>query len=172
MNQPNTNQNAIFTIKENTMQNDEASNKNQLDDEAISVISFDIEKHWMIFKTGETYALTKIDIQLIDSLLKNKVAAYNVNEKVKFEKRINDFPHLNLQLTNYTINLGEYKRQYLAVKTTNGDIKVYINCLCNVDHKNWKSEMIHVKDGGKCYFNATINIKDASCSDLWVNGEA
>lgn len=169
--QSNTNQNAIFMIK-NSMHNDEPSNKIEFDDEAISVVSFDVEKHWMIFKTGETYSLTKSDMQLIDSLLKNKVDAYNVIEKVKFEQRINNFPNLKLQLKNYTINLNEYKRQYLAVKMANGEINVYINCFCSVDHKNSKNELIYVLDGGKCYFHTTINITDRTCSDLLVNGES
>ncbi len=169
INKPNANQKIKFTNKEISMENNEENN--QLVEETISIIPFDIQKHWMIFKTGENYSLTKSDLQLIDSLLQNKVDAYNAIEKVKFEKRKMEFPHLNLQLTNYTLNLDDYKRQYLAV-TTNGEIKVYVNCLCNVDHKNWKNEMIDVLDGGKCYFNTTINITDTTCSDLSVNGES
>lgn len=153
----------------------ELRNTNELEESSknpvFSTIPFDIKKHWMFHHDGENYELSITDIKRIDELLNQAVTEYNLIEKVKFVKKETDFPHLRLELSNYTIALKHYKRQYLAVKIKEEKI-VFIQCFCNEEHKNWQSEMIHVCDGGKCYFDVYINLTQKTTQPIAVNGEA
>ncbi|RZM20897.1 MAG: hypothetical protein EOO88_34860 [Pedobacter sp.] len=65
-----------------------------------------------------------------------------------------------------------YKRQYLAVVTLNGEKLVWANFLCSVYHFDWKKVALDVADGGKCYFNVLLNLITMSFSPLSVNGSA
>jgi len=141
-------------------------------DPSFSIILYNQKKHWMFFSEGEPHPLSQADLEKMDVILKSKIEEYNTSEIIKFEKRKKDFPHLDFKLSDYTIQLSEYKRQYLAVKTKTGESWVFVQCLCRVEHKNWEEEMIHVQDGGKCYFDLTINLSTNAVLSFIVNGEA
>ena len=51
-----------------------------------------------------------------------------------------------------------------------GEKVIWINCFCNDCNKNWKKEIIIVKDGGDCYFNLKINLMTKKYYDFLING--
>ena len=69
----------------------------------------------------------------------------------------------------FKIDLSQYKRQYCAYITKNGEKEVYVNCLCEVKNDSWKNEMYDVLGGGKCYFSGVINLTTNKFYDFNVN---
>ena len=145
--------------------------KQSAENPIFSIISFDSKKHWMFHSEGENYELTTTDINQIYELLTEAINDHNDIETAKFLKKQIDFPHLHLDVSNYTLSLDDYKRQYLAVKMKE-EIVVFVQCFCNKEHRNWQSEMIQVSDGGKCYFDVYINLTQNTIQTIAVNGEA
>ena len=59
------------------------------------------------------------------------------------------------------------------IQKNNGQKEVWVNCFCQLSGDNkWKTEVVHVADGGNCYFNFKINLTTKTCYDFAVNGVA
>ncbi len=103
--------------------------------------------------------LTGKDIQLIETLLTNAIKDYNKNKDIK-------------NLYGGYINNNNYNRQYVPYTNTSGEKKVFINCFCSgIEQFNyWKKQLVMVDDGGVCFFNVTINLKQQACGPLLING--
>ena len=101
----------------------------------------------LILKNVTPSKLTKQDIKIIDSLL----VIGTRNEK---------------------LDLKEYKRQYIVYVDEKGNKNVYINCFCSSDEFKdyWKKELVRVDDGGRCFFNVTINITKLYIEHIDING--
>jgi len=97
--------------------------------------------------------LAKEDFKIIEVLLRKSVQDYNIGkEKI--------------------IDLRYYKRQYSPYIDENGDKLVGINCFCSISGTdNWKTESVFVKDGGKCFFQARINLSRKEVEFFQTNGE-
>ena len=129
----------------------------------------------------------------------SKIAILEDNERTKlteeewqsieqiFQKAINDYN----QNTNNKIDVKNYLRQYVVSENETGEKKVWINCFCDKGEEyrktrrkrrekygiittrdNWKEEVVQVLDGGKCYFNLTVNLSNETYYDFSINGEA
>jgi hypothetical protein len=79
---------------------------------------------------------------------------------------------LNGVIVKNNIDLKRYKRQYVAVINNKGEKEIWINFFCNDCDKDWKKEIIIVKDGGDCFFNLKINLTTKKYYDFMINGEA
>ncbi len=69
--------------------------------------------------------------------------------------------------------LEDYNRQFVGGEMESGDKIIWVNCFCSSESenmKNWKKEIILVADGGNCFFNVKINLKNKAYYDLLVNG--
>lgn len=67
----------------------------------------------------------------------------------------------------------DYNKQFIGGIDSSGDKIVWINCFCKSregDFKNWKKDIIQVKDGGNCFLNVTVNITKRSYTSFMVNG--
>ncbi len=67
----------------------------------------------------------------------------------------------------------DYCQQFVGATDANGDRIIWVNCFCKDQEsqfKNWKNNIVTVKDGGNCFFNITINISENSYTSLDVNG--
>lgn len=104
-----------------------------------------------IFANCKPSDLNENNIQLIDSLLKKCVSE---KENV------------------LSINLKEYKRQYIAVTNEKGEKEVWINCFCGSWSASSKKGIFIVLDGGDCFFNLKINLTTKIYYDFTVNGDA
>jgi hypothetical protein len=78
-----------------------------------------------------------------------------------------------------TVNrlLNRKPEDYLAVVgavNSNGEKIIWINCFCKTEEssfKDWKKNIVLVKDGGNCFFNLKANITTNTFTDFFVNGE-
>lgn len=131
--------------KSSTESNSAVSNK-------FMIFYFDPTKHNWIFKDGKSSGLANTELLEINSLLSESVSSYNTNQKSK-------------------INLNEYKFQYLPIINSFDEKEIWVNAFCG-ESKNWKEELVLVKDGGKCYWQTIINLTKKSVESLRVNGEA
>ena len=117
--------------------------------------------------------ITKAEMKRTDSLLNIAVNRYNIDAEKEYFQLKKTNPGLQFTLDNFTINLRYYKRQYVARYNSIGEKEVWVNCFCNTpDNDNWLMFITYVCDGGKCYFNATINLSQNKYVDFWANGQA
>lgn len=67
------------------------------------------------------------------------------------------------------IDIARYKFQIVPLKSNTGQKTFWINSFCNGGSANWKVELYQVADGGKCFFNAKVNLTNSTYFDLIVN---
>ena len=125
-----------------------------------------------LFKNATPASLTQTEIEEIEIILKQCIAAYNPGRQLQFDTISKAHPEYNIKVDNFVINLPRYKRQYIAVINSAGQKEVWVNCFCQHFDTNWRTEILMVEDGGNCYFNLTINLATKTYSKLSVNGEA
>ncbi|HVF96025.1 MAG TPA: hypothetical protein VM871_01815 [Flavisolibacter sp.] len=136
------------------------TDKIQFDTSKTAVISFTLGENYPFDSSYKPAALTRDEIQIIDSLLIKCVADYNNSLPERFK-------HNRINLTEKS-----YKKQLVAVTNKDGDKEVWVNCFCDTLNKNWRKEILLVQDGGRCYFNFKINLTQNKCYHLIVNGES
>jgi len=68
--------------------------------------------------------------------------------------------------------LKNYRRQYVAVCTDNGEKQVWVNFLCADLNGDWKHVALSVDDGGKCFFQLFINVTRRKAIKLIPGGSA
>ena len=135
----------------------------QIDTSKIVVLAFNQAGNWPFENNYKPVSLSNHELIVIDSLLQLCIKTYN-QQLGESEKE------------NYSIDFKKYnyKLQYVAVINNKGEQEVWINGFCDQVRRNeiWKKEIIHVKDGGNCYFNFKINLTTKTCYEISVNGYA
>ena len=117
--------------------------------------------------------LTNNDIKIIDELLKKTVSNYNLTADSAIEDVSADSTITFLD----TIQLSNYKRQYLPYVDKEGKRKVWLNMFCESDSIfklvgiNWKKDPIITADGGKYFFQLIVNLTDKSVSNFEMNAD-
>ncbi|WP_214225651.1 hypothetical protein [Pedobacter sp. B4-66] len=148
----------------------------QVPDREVSVDTTDGKQYIAILpnkNSKEEIKLTGEELIITDSLVKESVKVVNDKTEVRFKKRKLEDPKFTYDLSDYTIDLKRYKRQYIVLVNKKGQKEVWINCLCAIsDNDDWKTKKIVVYDGGKCYFNLKINLSEKIYFDFQVNGIA
>ena len=131
-------------------QNDTASIDSLLhhgfDTTRFAIIRYD-STYYAVFKNDKPATFTVTDFLLTDSILNGVIIKNNIDIK-------------------------RYKRQYVAVINNKGDKEIWINFFCNDWDKDWKKEIIIIKDGGDCFFYLKINLTTKTCYDFMINGNA
>jgi hypothetical protein len=143
----------------------------QADTTSIAIIPFDTNFYW-IFKNAQQAQLNYKDIETIDKLLTQCIVEENEIQRKRYHKLINQFPNKNFKLSDFIIDLDNYKTQLVPVTNAKGEKEVYINCFCDSWDSDWKTDLIMVDDGGNCFFQLKINISQKKYYDLMVNGVA
>ncbi|MER2999584.1 hypothetical protein [Pontibacter populi] len=69
-------------------------------------------------------------------------------------------------------NLGNYKIQYVPYLNEKGEKEIWINGFCNDFDKDWRRKIIHVFDGGNCYFTIRLNLTTGERLGIGTNGYA
>ena len=117
--------------------------------------------------------LTDEEMVLVDSLIQESVNNENHLVRLYYKERKQKDPGMTLEMSDFLINLQDYKRQYMISLDKNGHKIVYVNCMCNVDNmEDWKTQEIIVRDGGKCFFNVKVNLFLKTYFEFNVNGSA
>lgn len=69
----------------------------------------------------------------------------------------------------------DYNMQFVGGELEGGDKIIWVNCFCMAESeilKKWKTDIVMVADGGNCFFNVKINLKNKEYYGLMVNGMA
>jgi len=67
----------------------------------------------------------------------------------------------------------DYFRQFVGAINSKGEKIIWVNCFCKTEEssfKDWKKNIVYVKDGGNCFFNLKTNISANTLTDFFVNG--
>lgn len=125
------------------------------------VISFDPSSSFPFSNKCKKANLTSSEISDIDLLLKKCVEDYN--SSLKDDKKA----YFGIDLIK-----EKYKRQYVPVVNERGEKEIWVNCFCRDFDGRWRKDIIHVDDGGNCFFNFKINLTKKKCYEFFVNGLA
>jgi hypothetical protein len=83
---------------------------------------------------------------------------------------INDF---NAKGEKKRIDLSHYMLQYMPSMNSKGEKEVHIEGLCSSFGEDWKTfNSATVMDGGKCFFNLTINLHSKKYTELGMHSMA
>ncbi len=153
------------------VQNSEALNikPDNARDSNFSIIRFDPRIHFMFDQASKNSNLSEKDVAVVEKLLEQSVDDYNF--------------HLSkdtlLNQINSPLDLTQYKRQLIAVKTSKGETEVFINCFCAsaIDGLyqsgiDWRKDYFKANDGGSCYFRLYVNLTTKTYHHFFVNGYA
>lgn len=139
----------------------QTTNKIKIDTSKIAIIPFDEEAGYPFDNTFKKSTLTQYELQTIDNLLVACVKDYNNSLDKEHKQWIIDLKKYN------------YRKQLIVVTNKQGQKEVWINCFCTTFRSNnWKTEVMSVHDGGKCFFNFKVNLTTNKFYDLIVNGQA
>ncbi len=150
------------------------SEKRFLDSLDYNILKFDWDSHHFLFpKSFKQTELTEREILECENLLKIFIADYNTEAKRDFQEDTKNNPTIEFKLYRYTIELEKYGRQYIPVISDKNEKIVYINFFCDPNEYNFRDKrLIIVMDGGNCYFQLKINLKQKKIFGLMVNGTA
>ena len=138
----------------------------------IAILPYDSTNHIRLFKNCKQTTLSDSDYLLIEKLLTQCIAEYNLEQDKYLNEITNKFPDRNFNREYFLIDIQQYKRQYIVVINDKNEKEVWINCFCDTFFKDWRKEIIDVDDGGNCFFNLKINLTREKYYNLWVNGDA
>jgi hypothetical protein len=155
------------------------SNRNQelqktiilIDTSVIAILPYDTTQYW-VFKDSKPTELTNDDLLKIETILNKCINEYNPDQERQFKEMNDKHPEYKLDKNNFIIELGHYKRQYVAAINSKGEKEVWINCFCGEWDTNVRKRILQVEDGGNCYFNLKINLTKGEYYELMVNGDA
>lgn len=123
-----------------------------------ALLEFKDAPGWIFPKDYKSYTADESDIEAAEKLLQ-----YAFDD----QKR----PTVN-RVAGKT--LDEYNRQFVFALNDKGEKIAWINCFCKSqesDFKNWNTNVVMVKDGGNCFFNAKVNLTLNTYTEFNVNGQ-
>jgi hypothetical protein len=125
------------------------------------------------FKKYKSAKLNDEDFIEIERLLKLSVFNYNSNQIMRIPNYQKKYPDIVVWEENVTINLDNYKRQYIPYINGNGEKLVWVYCVINARvHEQWEKEVLYATGGGDNYFWVTINLNSKTQKDFSINGPA
>ncbi|WP_046245684.1 hypothetical protein [Hymenobacter terrenus] len=122
-----------------------------------------------ILKGQQDTPLTSQDIETIDQLIHHAVETYNAAQMARYKAWIEK--NQNVNTDRFLIDLAKYRRQYFCAANDEGEKEVWVNCFCD-EPKWWRTGLVFVLDGGKCYFQLAINLHTKKVLSFATNGEA
>jgi hypothetical protein len=132
-----------------------------IDTSKIAIISFGQIGNWPFDNSYKPASLSYDEVFEIDSIMRSCILDYNNNLSESLRA------YHGIDFKKY-----DYKRQYVSIINSNGEKEVWINCFCDSFDMDWKKQILHVNDGGNCFFNLKVNLSTKKCYDIFVNGYA
>ncbi|HEX7846715.1 MAG TPA: hypothetical protein VF476_13015 [Chitinophagaceae bacterium] len=126
-----------------------------IDTNIIAVLPIGEKASW--FKSHQSFALTREEFKIIDSLLAACIKENNSRYSDTSNPRLNGY-----------IYLDRYKRQYIPFIKNENRI-VFINCFTDSFSSDWRKKIVDVDGGGRNYFNLFLNLATKSCHEFWIN---
>lgn len=136
----------------------------QIDTSKVAVLKYDTNSS-VFNKESEPTSLSNEDLIKFELVLNKFVSDYN-------DEKNSTSTDLKFERKDFILNLNQYKRQYFAILNSKGQKEVWINCFCNDNKLDWKTEKVIVKDGGNCYFNLKVNLTTEAYYEVHINGNA
>jgi hypothetical protein len=149
--------------------------QNILDSLDFSILKYDTTfRYRYIFpSTFKPTDLSSAEIIECEKLLRTYVLNYNEEATKEFEEVSKKHPNLKFDVKQVTIELEEYGRQYVAGLSEDGNKVVYVNCFCYPEEFEYRNkELVVVDDGGNCFFNFKVDLKNRKIFDFRENGVA
>jgi len=116
-----------------------------------------------IFSNCNSAELTNQDLQTIDTLLKEFVVQYNVEQTRQFNLFT---PEAKAKHVLLLLDLKKLRRQYVGTINPAGEKVVWLNCFCNSLGKNWRKEIIKSSGERMCNFKISINLTNKKHFDF------
>jgi hypothetical protein len=147
--------------------------KRVIDSLDVHVINFDSSYYYLFPKSFTTVYLSDKEIVECENLLRLYIVDYNAEATKKFEEVKRKYPNVKFSISDFTIDLSKYGRQYMSVVSDLGERVVYVNCFCDPTEFSYRDkELVQVEDGGNCFFNFRVNLKKNRIFDFMENGVA
>jgi hypothetical protein len=144
-----------------------------LDSLDFSILKYDTSYHYIFPSTFEAIDLSSEEIIECEKLLRNYVLNYNAEATKRFEEMTKKYPAVKFDIKEFTLDLEEYGRQYMAGLSIEGNKIVYVNCFCHPEEFEYRNqELVDVCDGGNCFFNFKVDLKKRKVFDFRENGVA
>ncbi len=145
-------------------------NKSILDSLDLTIIKYDSSYYYIFPTSYKSTELTNREILECENLLIAFIIDYNRNAINKFYKMEKRHPEIKLRLEDFTIELKDYGRQYMGVVSNDGEKIILVNCFCNPQEHSFRNKsLVDVEDGGNCYFQFKVNLKDKRIFDFIEN---
>ena len=142
-----------------------------LDSLDFNVIKYDTSYHYIFPKTFKSTDLSSKEIMECEKLLRSYIVDYNTEATKRFGEMTEKFPNQKFNIEAFTIELKEYGRQYMAVLSDKGEKIIYVNCFCDPTRFKYRDrDLVIVFDGGNCYFNFKVDLKNRKIFDFMENG--
>jgi hypothetical protein len=143
-----------------------------LDSFDFNIIEYDASYRYIFPETFQTTDLTRKEIEQCEALLKLFIAEYNVEATNKFDEMSKKYPKMRFKKEDFTIDLNEYGRQYMGAISEHQKF-VYVNCFCEPNKFDTPDkQLVQVDDGGNCFFNFKVDLKNRKIFDFIENGVA
>jgi len=144
-----------------------------LDSLDYNILKYDDSYHYIFPEECQPADLSEEEIVECEVLLNLFIVDYNAKATKRFHEMSKDHPELKFNIEDFTIGLQDYGRQYMTVILHNGTKMVYVNCFCNPSGFDYREkELVVVMDGGNCFFNFKVNLKEKKMFDFIENGVA
>jgi hypothetical protein len=142
--------------------------KNILDTSKFAILSFETSGKIGFNKNYSPATLSDSDLLGLDVLIYQSIQKYNSGLKKE------SFQYRGIDTVKF-----HYKMQIIPALNHKGQKEIWINGFCShwngslePFRKDWKKQLVSVKDGGNCYFNFKINLATKKYYAFSVNGYA
>jgi hypothetical protein len=135
--------------------------KEYTDTSRFALIKSDEKLPWAFEPGSKPATLSEDETKQLEGILKECVQNYNKGLPSNLRGG------LSIDFSNH-----RYYRQYVAVVNDRSEKEIWVNGFCDSLDKQWRMEIVHVKDGGNCYFNMKINLTQRTCFEINVNEAA
>jgi hypothetical protein len=116
-----------------------------------------------------TTTLSTTELDAATRLLTKCITDYNDQIREGFKKRGEKKRYARMY---QVMTLSKYKVQFVPYLNEKGEKEIWINGFCSDYDIDWKTEIVHVFDGGNCYFTVRLNLTDNKCIAVGTNGYA
>jgi hypothetical protein len=124
-----------------------------------TILSEDVSKIGSLGKSFKSWDPEESDIGSAESIL---IYAFDRQKDATVNRVLGKTP-------------DDYNQQYVGAENENGDKYIWVNLFCKSEEshfKEWKTKLVHVQDGGKCFVNVKINLTKKTFEEFKVNGDA
>lgn len=123
------------------------------------------------FGQFEPVTISLEEINEIERLIQIYIHNFNRAQQQEFEEKNNALPDRYTLRKFYTINLSQYRKQFIPLLNKQRQKEVWVNAFTGVVNKSWRDRIKIGHDGTRCFFQMKINIADGKICDFKMNDQ-